>query len=419
MLSKFVPLLLLVPGLTLADPLPPECAKSSVKSIPVPVRAGNPAATFDLRFEEHVINPALPTILFVPSGPGNRNIFPDREDYAKDYFLPSGVNRIGLEYRGVGCNAGARKALKDEDYTLTAAADDFIEVIRQRKLQRYFLFGVGNGSAVARIMASRAMRAGIPEPQSVIYTAAVSHAWKKKDRFKAGVIEEWEELKKEMTPGQLALLRGKNTFFNGFSRKAWGNYIVNSIWAGWTHPVSGGERKHELIDAIEALATNNRAAIGEILAKVRKFEKDPRVMAVDNPFSRFTLCQELTQTDDEEIELNEGKLRILGGAKFCSGLKLHAPYDAARWPVGVNQYVIQGARDPFMRPEQIHGLLEASPNVHTSVLWGDESGHGLTVFSLQPCRERLWAQILEHRPFSMKTLTECSAPLSVDQRRQD
>lgn len=415
-----------------AGDLPVECRSKTIESIFVPASPTNPLPV-TLRFDERIVNPDWPTVLFVPSGPGNRAIIPPSASlsFEQQYFLPSNVNVIILEYRGAGCNSDARAVLRDAEYSLVQAADDFLAVIghlkRQHQLERYFLFGVGAGSAVARIMASRAQSAGVAQPQSVVYSAPVGRAWKRNIPFKATVIEQFELLKKELpSPALEVLTKGlrpdvlekQNSPLKGFSKATWGNFFFSLIWPGWKHPTAD-KRIHPVLEFLEAVRTDDKEALRGYLDQLRAAERSSKTFGkIDNPMLRNALCRELLQTDDEQLLFHAGKLRHGAMGKYCAGIRMSHPYDAADWPIGVNQYVLQGARDPLMPKYQLDHLLDNSPGVETSVLIGTESGHGMTVFSLESCRESIWRLVLDYRRFSSADLTSCHAPFTVDNQRQ-
>ena len=111
-------------------------------------------------------------IVFLPGGPGQEVIAEyDPIHYDQDFASAPGVPMLVLQARGSGCNEEAFRKFPESVFTTEILAADALQLIRELKLKRYWLYGASYGTHVATVLAHLIERdPAIAKPQGIVLT---------------------------------------------------------------------------------------------------------------------------------------------------------------------------------------------------------------------------------------------------------
>jgi len=158
-------------------------------------------------------NNQLPTVIYLPGGPGQASIAPSDPRLSTEY------NYIQTDPRGAGCNINYLKKGKKEDINTEVIASDIIAIIESLNLDNYILYGTSFGTALATVVASEAERLGLPKPKSLVLQGVIGRTFRGAEG-QEGYVAEWHKSKNEITAEHLSKFK-TNSLPLGFSSREW------------------------------------------------------------------------------------------------------------------------------------------------------------------------------------------------------
>jgi pimeloyl-ACP methyl ester carboxylesterase len=210
-----------------ADYCKTENGVSKVNVPLYPGKSGSPTFPFSYKFFQSG-DPKSPTVIVLPGGPGDTLLDPKVHSPTESFpygAIPTTFNIIYTEPRGLGCNQLAQGDFPADAFASAYSAADVVAIIRDRKLDNYFLYGASFGTVVATYVADQVNSAGVNKPRAVVLEGTFGHGVQGKfDEYVGEFTAQWESTKANFS-APLKKLFESDPLPLGFSGEAWGSYI--------------------------------------------------------------------------------------------------------------------------------------------------------------------------------------------------
>jgi len=352
-----------------------------------PGHEGSPKFTLSYKYFGNG-NPSSTTVIVLPGGPGDTLLNPAVHSPTEAFpygAVPTSLNIIYTEPRGLGCNQLAQGDFPFDAFKTSYIASDILEIIKDRKLDNYILYGASFGTVVATYVASQADAAGVPAPKAVVLEGTFGRGVPGKfDEYIGGFSQEWEKTKLQLSP-QLAAAFTKDPLPLGFAANVWGSYI---FWQLITY----GPGMIKYSPLVHANETPPNPALKSALTTYAVLAQLPVSERITRIFQTIG-CQELFGAWKPDVILKDGKL-FGSGEDICTGFT-YLPYDSAKLNITSPIFYFQGPDDPATPLTSARYHFENQIHTNRALNTVGSASHASLSLVLRSlgCSDNVWAQI--------------------------
>ena len=332
-----------------------QCRTDDIHTIQRPRSSADAyGETFDYRFRFRPPGRSdLPTLIFLPGGPGQPSIGTPSEP-----FVPPGFGLVQTDPRGVGCNELPAGSIGDERsfYRTDELARDVLAIVDELDLDNYVLYGVSYGTVLATVTAHLAEKGGVAPPRAVILEGVVGRAFAETEFMGQGMIDQWNDVIPVLPADAMAVLSEATPL--GLTPHDWGEYATGRLPYG--RNLEGSTLASELFLLSEEAVAQTGKTLEEnralLASAVREAASSDEVDAAGLRLYRNIACREIADqatADALDVVLDGGHLvPAPGRGEMCTGLALDDPFDVRNYPFTAPTYYVTGTRDPNTPPWQ-------------------------------------------------------------------
>jgi len=365
-----------------------------------PERAGSPTFGYSFKIFPGT-DPAAPTVIFLPGGPGEASIAAERDES----LVPPSYTLILTDPRGVGCNAPESvDQYPSEFYETEWCADDVLAIVETLGLDNYMLYGISYGTALATVTASRAEAQGITPPTALVLEGVLGRVFAANDEVEAAFQSEWR-LVRDRLPEAVRLQLLATPLPLGLSAAEWGAGITTMLSLGTVQPPLPVAESLLLSLAPEATAEEQQTLHDTVVALA-----ESSIDEFGLRLHREIACHELTETNFGTLALEGGEL--VPTDLYCTSEPLDRPYAARRWPVSVPIYYFSGSDDPNTPSWQAQVHYDAEVGAKRELVSIIAAGHNPVGLNLTDCAPALWEAMRAGTGFA-EAVGTCAWPTQV------
>jgi len=334
-------------------------------------------------------DPTLPTVIFLPGGPGQASISAERESDV----VPAAYTLIATDPRGLGCNAP--EAVDDypsEFYDSVFLAGDVLAIVQALALDDYILYGISYGTELATITASRAEAEGVTPPRALVLEGVLGEDFPRDGQVEEAFQSQWRILRDRL-PEAVRTQLSSTPLPLGLSAEAWGGGITTMLSLATVEPPLSVAESLLLSLAPEA-SEEERESLRQTVIELNEPSLDAFGLRLHEEIS----CHELTETNFRTLALEGGEL--VRTESYCDDEPLDRPYAAANWPVSVPIYYFSGTDDPNTPSWQAQAHYDAEVGAPRELVSVIGAGHNPLGFNLTDCLDVLWSAIATSSTFS-------------------
>jgi pimeloyl-ACP methyl ester carboxylesterase len=210
-------------------------ARNGVQTVSVPLYPERPdSPSFPLAYKLfRSPDSNAPTIIVIPGGPGDTLLdHSPAETYPYGALTTEHFNILYTDPRGLGCNEPAGADFPADAYRTEYLANDVTQIIRELKLDHYFIYGASFGTVVATYAARRTVEVGLNAPRAVILEGTLGRGFKGRfDEYISGFTHEWDRVKK-LISNAISSRLATNPLPFGYSGEVWGQYVFKKMITG-------------------------------------------------------------------------------------------------------------------------------------------------------------------------------------------
>jgi pimeloyl-ACP methyl ester carboxylesterase len=349
-------------------------------------------------------DPKLPTLVYLPGGPGDTSLEFAENTAILEYLLPLEANIMLTEPRGVGCNK-MPDGFPIDAFSSSEISADVAAAIEIENLHNFSVFGWSYGTALATHL-SEDLRAINLQPVAYILMGTMGkHLAKEFDPY-WGFQREWSKVKSVLPP-DVVLQFSRHPLPLDIEAEVWAKYISQNLMI-----------KHTGQPALEAslavLNSPDKAARESLENHVRQTVAQTQVQDPNFDLLYETLlCAEFSLTDNTDLTLVQGELVGKQNPDICKNRPLKAPFDAKDFTMNAPIFYFQGDNDPATTLEnaQYHRLSQQQlPQQFITVA----DGAHFPLALLYDCKEQLWKEILLAGDKLGPVLKGCKAATTIE-----
>ncbi len=365
------------------------CKGSEVLHLTRPIHPGrkdSPVFEFNFRYITGSVAD-LPTIIFLPGGPGATSIFMGGfQDVGLG--IPKSYPLVLTDPRGTGCNGNIGSKLPDDAHSTDIWADDVISIIHKMNLKNYIIMGHSYGTVLATVVASKIQKDKNRRPPSaVVLLGTLGHAFTKDSEQYEGLVNGWEKLKQLLSP-EIVTQLSQSRLPLGISSEGWGRFLFKGLVAGAGPAIPPEER---LLEQLQVLNSKDEEKIEKLKASV--LQAASHVSSQEYlKASRPIWCRELARFDNTDLALENGNLIGFINSNFCDKMSLDYPYDSAKFNVSAPIFYFQGEDDYAVTMAQAEYHFHGQEAAHRFFVSVPEAGH-FSIAALSDCISPIWRSI--------------------------
>jgi pimeloyl-ACP methyl ester carboxylesterase len=367
-------------------------APDGVSTILRPMFPGRPdSPSFGYSFKVYPgTDPTLPTVIYLPGGPGEASISAEREVDA----VPAAYTLIATDPRGVGCNAPVRDDdYPSEFYDSVFFADDVLGIVQALALDNYILYGLSYGTELATITASRAEAQGITPPRAVVLEGVLGKVFARDGEVEEVFQSQWRILRDRLPEAVRAQL-STTPLPLGLSAEEWGSGITTMLSLGTVAPPLTLAESLLLSLSPEA-SDEEREVLRETVLALNESSFDAFGLRLHEEVA----CHEITETNFRTLSLEDGEL--VRTEAYCEDVPLDRPYAASDWPLSAPIYYFSGTDDPNTPSWQAQAHWDAELGAPRQLVGVIGGGHNPVSLNLSDCLDALWSAIAQNSGFSV------------------
>lgn len=356
-----------------------NCPGKNTLTINRPTGDGN--KTFPYTYEYNCKNPALPTVIHIPGGPGLPSI-------GSNPLAEMNVNVISTDPRGSGVNSSYWTAGgKEKDLSTEKVADDIVAIIESQKLKNYSLHGSSFGTAVATVVTSKLEKSKSNYlPKSLILEGVVGRAEQEGEQSSA-----------------------TRKFFDEIKTEA--GFCVTCKLDSLQGPLSPTQIGN-LMETLQSLgkdpATNLvKGASAEQLTEMGKENAKPlgpNELRVYNSIA----CREYFLKGITDTTYSKGELTGPSGGS-CKDQKRDHPFDSKAWQVKTKTYYVVGTADNFTPLAQARYHFENQANTNKEVICVPRGGHTPLKYNMPKCAAQVFSKMNSGLDIVASDVANCGA----------
>lgn len=358
-------------------------------SIRVAKNQNNAGGYFDYYYEHQVIDSALPTIIYLPGGPGGFSI---------GASLNVGTaNIIKIDPRGTGCNFDNGKYFSSAEVSTDNAADDILEVVKKEKLNRVILYGQSYGTILATVVAFK-MELQKKSPELVILEGTAGKAWTDWGSYLNGFV----------STGNYFLDQNLD-LKNLFNKTTLPLDLPPEFWA-WRLSMSGNAWRSEIAELKSISDPNSidyETAKQDVLYNYEYYKNNRSPDLTQNPsffVTQSVLCSELSKTYNNAWAINLVQSNLVldqnalnQSVDYCKKGVVFKPYDSHKLPLTSPVVYFQGETDPqtplYSALYHFNGQSNKKNKYFYKTVYG---GHSPLQADLSVCSSEIWKKLISN-----------------------
>lgn len=336
---------------------------------------------FSYTYEYNCKDPSLPTVIYIPGGPGLPSI-------RSNPLAEMNVNVIATDPRGSGINASYWAAEgKEKDLSTEKVAEDIVALVENQKLNNYSIYGSSFGTAVATIAANKLETSQSKYlPNSIILEGVVGRAEQDNEQRSASK-KVFQQMKAE---GGFCVTCKLDSLQNSLSSNQIGNLVDNVQSLGID--VAADILKKYTIEKLVEVAINSSDILGENEKK----------------FYNAVACREYFLKGLTDTGYKDGELTGPYGGT-CGDQKRDRPFDSKAWQVKTKTYYIVGTSDNFTPVSQVRYHFENQKNANKEVICVPRGGHTPLKYNIPMCSKQVFTKMSGGLNITANDLSSCNA----------
>ncbi len=354
----------------------PTCDGADVVSV---IRPMDPVASVSERFlySGRLIpgtDPSLPTVVFVPGGPGQTSTGTDRATFQ----VPPEYTVLFTDPRGVGCNG----LVPDDPVSFHNSlnyVDDVLALLDAEGIDDWIVYGHSYGSILGTMIASTAEARG-RGPRSVVLEGVAGSSFE----GHLGYLEQWDILL-ENAPFVEPLFAGPDLPL-GLDGGIWGLWIRLRMPIGTVNV--DGEPFWQIVEELALLGTPYESVLEtEIYNLLSAAFSEPE--PGNPPLYNEIGCREVWSYNYSVGEIGPGA-EFSFREDLCADTPLSRPYDPSDWPILSPLFYVHGTNDPATPIWGAQEHFDSQPVGNRSFIEVLGAGHQPMPFNLADCQPSLW-----------------------------
>ena len=389
--------------------LPDFCSSAKVIDRPFIANA-SPVQRFKYRYKIVSKSQDLPTIVYLPGGPGDTSLWlADNASTFKEFF-PDGFNVMLTEPRGVGCNQ-LPDVIPDGTLATREIAADIASAIEQEHLTHFIVFGWSYGTVLATTLSSMLEERGLTPTAYVLQGTMGKHFGDSFDST-SGFSREWKKLKSAL-PQVIASQFSKDPLPLGIGAKEWATFIAVRLQIR----NAGEPSLATSLATLQGNTTQQEALKAEIIAMTSGGDT-PRSAAEARLYNSI-MCSELDLAGDtDEVTLSHGELVFKAKPSACPNKLLLHPFNSVDYQMSAPIFYVQGDNDPSTTIENAKYHFEGQHSVNRAFITV-EGGTHYPFAQLDDCRDAVWKSFALSGQNLSLSLKNCRTHTTLEMKNAD
>lgn len=371
-----------------------KCTNPNIKTISVPLTLESSSPLIPLRFEYHPpSSPLVPTVVFLPGGPGGTSIGKERPAMPPEYGF------INTDPRSVGCNeVTERQLFPDSALSTKLLANDVAQIIQSLGLTNYILYGQSYGTLLATVSAKNIELLSLPRPKFLVLEGVLGKAFESLDEMNSEFVRQWSFVKEKM-PEQIRSEIVRNHFPFDLTSQEMGRSLQKLF-------MIGSQQGAYLPEQIFSLAFSPVVTAKEVAKTIFDQTKNPSLKneAAERLY-RLIACQEIAPGNNDDMALENGVL-ISSKPALCGNLSFGSDkFDSRNYQIEEPIFYFNGDRDPATPLSQMRHHFDSQSTGPKVAVIVPGAGHIPLKFSLSSCMPSIW-NTLSTDPSAITKLAE-------------
>jgi len=381
-----------------------RCVGDAIKTFMVPLTSDPNPTLIEYKVEyHHARSPELPTIVFLPGGPGAVSIGKKHPD------LPADYGYINTDPRSVGCNELSSKSFPDKSISSEMLANDVATVVASLGLKSYILYGQSYGTLLATVTAKRIEDLKMQPPQAVVLEGTLGKAFESLEEMNSEFVSQWNLVKHQMPNSVLEDLEHNRLPF-GLSADEMGRSVQKLLMIGSQQGVYLPDRLFAMIGSGDAGQLSTAKTI------FSSFKNPSLKDAAAERLYRLIACQEISPGNNDDLKLIDGKLEA-AKPDLCGDLHFGKDkYDSKNFQIQEPIFYFNGERDPATPITQMQYHYESQHLGRKTKVIIPNAGHAPISFSLAACMPDIWKSIPNGSEEIRKLAAPCVSNVKIESK---